>query len=100
MIQCGQDLPDVRGTGISVAGVSKTNTHPAERSKCATTRGFSGGHLRTFRLTRVCDEMRLSVELVTVGFLGICRQYCWDGFPVSWRADQATPERGTPIIEC
>ena len=26
----------------------------------------------------VCDEMRLSVEFVTVGFLGICRQYCCD----------------------
>ena len=25
-----------------------------------------------------CDEMRLSVEFVTVGFLGICRQYCYD----------------------
>ena len=25
-----------------------------------------------------CDEMRLSVEFVTVGFLGICRQYCCD----------------------
>ena len=23
-----------------------------------------------------CDEIRLSVEFVTVGFLGICRQYC------------------------
>ena len=27
---------------------------------------------------QACDEMRLSVEFVTVGFLGICRQYCWD----------------------
>ena len=27
-------------------------------------------------LLSVCDEMRLSVEFVTVGFLGICRQYC------------------------
>ena len=25
-----------------------------------------------------CDEMRLSVEFVTVGILGICRQYCCD----------------------
>ena len=25
-----------------------------------------------------CDEIRLSVEFVTVGFLGICRQYCCD----------------------
>ena len=25
-----------------------------------------------------CDEMRLSVEFVTVGFLGICRQYWCD----------------------
>ena len=47
-----------------------------------------------------CDEIRLSVEFVTVGFLGICRQYCCDWFPVCWRADEATPERGTPIIEC
>ena len=46
-----------------------------------------------------CDEIRLSVEFVTVGFLGVCRQYCCDRFPVSWRADEATPERGTPIIE-
>ena len=44
--------------------------------------------------------MRLSVEFVTVGFLGIYRQYCCDWFPVSWRADEATPERGIPIIEC
>ena len=27
---------------------------------------------------RGCDEMRLSVDFVTVGFLGICRQYCCD----------------------
>ena len=27
---------------------------------------------------RVCDEIRLSVEFVTVRFLGICRQYCCD----------------------
>ena len=26
----------------------------------------------------LCDEIRLSVEFVTVGFLGICRQYCFD----------------------
>ena len=44
--------------------------------------------------------MRLSVEFVTVGFLGICRQFCCDWFQVSWRADEVTPERGTPIIEC
>ena len=25
-----------------------------------------------------CDEMRLSAEFVTVGFLGICRQYWCD----------------------
>ena len=37
---------------------------------------------------QACDEMRLSVEFVTVGFLGICRQYCCDWFPVSWRADE------------
>ena len=30
------------------------------------------------RLWGCCDEMRLSVEFVTVGFLGICRQYCCD----------------------
>ena len=35
-----------------------------------------------------CDEMRLSVEFVTVGFLGIWRQYCCDWFPVSWRANE------------
>ena len=52
------------------------------------------------RLRYACDEMRLSVEFVTVGFQGICRQYCCDWFPVSWLADEATPERGTPIIEC
>ena len=46
------------------------------------------------------DEIRLSVEFVTVGFLGICRHSCCDSFPVSWRADEATPGRGTPIIEC
>ena len=46
-----------------------------------------------------CDEIRLSVEFVNVGVLGICRQYCCDLFPMSWRADEATPERGTPIVE-
>ena len=50
--------------------------------------------------TQFCDAMRLSVEFVTVGFLGICRQFCCDWFQVSWRADEVTPERGTPIIEC
>ena len=45
------------------------------------------------------DEIRLSVEFVTVGFLGICRNSLFNWFPVSWRADEATPERGTPTIE-
>ena len=56
-------------------------------------------HQLVQRFFQYCDEMRLSVEVVTVGFLGICRQYCCDWFPVSWRADEATPERSTPIIE-
>ena len=47
----------------------------------------------------ICDELRLSVEFVTVRFLGICRHSCCDWFPVSWRVDEDTPERGTPIIE-
>ena len=44
--------------------------------------------LQNQRNHEVCDEMRLSVEFVTVGFLGICRQYWCDRFPVSWRADE------------
>ena len=30
------------------------------------------------RIIQTCDETRPSVEFVTVGFLGICRQYCSD----------------------
>ena len=29
-------------------------------------------------ITKACDEIRLSVELVTVGFLRICRHSCCD----------------------
>ena len=50
-------------------------------------------------LQAACDEIRLPVEFVTVGFLGVCRHSCCAWFPVSWRADEATPERGPPIIE-
>ena len=35
-------------------------------------------HTAGVSLSATCDEMRLSVEFVTVGFLGICRQCCCD----------------------
>ena len=38
----------------------------------------NGTARRSFHENVVCDEMRLSVEFVTVGFLGICRQYWCD----------------------
>ena len=54
-------------------------------------------------LSGCCDEIHLSVEFVTVGFKDMpafmLSLILGDTGMVSWRADEATPERGTPINE-
>ena len=40
--------------------------------------GIPTGEILQVLNSMSCDEIRLSVEFVTVGFLGICRQYCCD----------------------
>ena len=79
-------VPDTYVPGISRQKSTRTyvmfqirNTYvpgiSRQKSKRTLVRTLFSARGRT-RLT--CDEMRLSVEFVTVGFLGISRQYCCD----------------------
>ena len=75
---------------------AQTSTTGSERPSCddvvagfwlkVLERRYKFQNRRKFHKYTYRDEMRLSVEFVTVGFLRICRHACCDGFPVSWRA--------------
>ena len=61
------DTGDERGHSHTVNAATRVNSSHSHLWSCG-----------LVLVTDACDEMRLSVEFVTVGFLGICRQYCCD----------------------